>query len=106
MDIKDLVQNLKEEIQVKKIEKTASEQNQQNIADVDLSDLGIEVISANKISNSLEKIAHSLNSINSMDSLIKVAEEAGNTDLAHIVKIAETIGDKIADRIIAKLNNV
>ena len=103
MKIEELIQDVKQSIHTEEIQKEASEikDTKQN---VDLSDLGLDIQSNLQPSEALQKIASELETVNTMDELVKVAEEAGNADLANLVKIAEVIGDKIADRVISKIN--
>ena len=103
MKIEELIQDVKQSIHTEEIQKEASEikDTKQN---VDLSDLGLDIQSNLQPSEALQKIASELETVNTMDELVKVAEEAGNADLANLVKIAEVIGDKIADRVISRIN--
>ena len=103
MKIEELIQDVKQSIHSEAIQKEASEIKEVN-QDVDLSDLGLDIQTRLQPSEALQKIASELNTINTMDELVKVAEEAGNADLANLVKIAEVIGDKIADRVISRIN--
>ena len=103
MKIDELIQDVKQSIHNEDIQKEASE-IKNNVQDVDLSDLGLDIQSSLQPSEALKKIASELDTIGTVDELVKVAEEAGNADLANLVKIAEVIGDKIADRVISRIN--
>ena len=97
----EFIQNIKEEVKSKEtkpdvnLQKEASEKKA-----VELDDLNLEIETVNKVSQSIEKIATEIDKVNSLDGLIKVAEEAGNTDIANLVKIADVLGDKIANKVI------
>ena len=103
MKIEELIQDVKQSIHTEEISKEASEIKEVN-QDVDLSDLGLDIQSRLQPSEALQKIASELDTVHTIDELVKVAEEAGNADLANLVKIAEVIGDKIADRVISRIN--
>jgi len=59
----------------------------------------------NHISANLEKIASTLDKTNTVDELVKLAEEAGNSDISNLVKIAEALSERIADKVIKTLEN-
>jgi len=97
----EFIQSVKEEVKTEEtkpdtnLQKEASEKNT-----AELDDLNLEVEAVNKVSQSIEKIASELDKVDSLSGLIKVAEEAGNTDIANLVKIADVLGDKIASKVI------
>lgn len=100
--IDDIIAELKQE-KNPLMDKEASENTPQEI-DVSLEDLDLGIKKEQPISEGLQKIASSLDSVNKMEDLVKVAEEANNTDIANLTKIANTIGDMIADRVISRIN--
>jgi len=104
--IKDVISDIKQDINAKKMEKTAGLVQETKEEDVNLEDLGIKISKIDGMQEGITKVASALNKIDSMEELIKVAEEAGQTDIANLVKIADVIGDKIADRVIAKIKTV
>ena len=103
LSIQDVISDLKEEIQ-NPMNKIANEQDANSPEDVDLSDLGFEIKTKQQTSESLQKIASALDKTDTLEELVKVAEEAGNTDIADLVKIADAIADRIALRIVEKIN--
>jgi len=102
ISIKDIIADVKQDIQTKKMEKTASVAPQEP-AEVNLEDLGLDIVNPTKTQEGITKIASALNEVNSLDELVKVAEEAGQTEIADLIKIADAIGDRIADRVISRL---
>ena len=101
----DFISNLENERPVIGLSKEASLNEDVNINKEDyLSDLQIENVSfTKKTSENLEKIASVLDRTPTIEELIKVAEEAGNSDIANLVKIADSLGDRIAERIIDRI---
>jgi len=98
-----IIQELKQEVN-KDIQKEASIKTETNQEDISLEDLGLQISSSQKVSENLQKIASQIDGLNSIDEIVKVAEEIGNNDIAALVKIADTIGDRIADRVISRLS--
>jgi len=70
-----------------------------------IEDLGIEGISfTKKTSENLEKIATALSKrTTTTEDLIKLAEEAGNSDIGNLVKIADALAERIAERAISRI---
>lgn len=70
-----------------------------------IDDLGIEGISFTaKTSENLEKIATALSKrATTTEDLIKLAEEAGNSDIGNLVKIADALAERIAERAIERI---
>lgn len=100
--ITNVINDLKAEMNSDHLQKVASETKKET--EVSLDDLGLTVNKSNITSESLQKIASEINKVDSLEEMVKVAEEAGNTDIASLVKIANTIGDKIADRVIDRIS--
>lgn len=72
--------------------------------DVSLDDLELQIQRNIPVSEGLQKIAGALDNVSNVEDLVKIAEEANNTDIANLTKIADTIGDMIADRVISRIN--
>lgn len=103
LNIKDIIADLKEEIENPMAKVASQEAQEPSVEDVDLSDLGFEITTKQQVSEGLQKIASALDKTDTLEELVKVAEEAGNTDIADLVKIADAIADRIALRVVEQI---
>ena len=100
---KDLINSIKQEMggqdnngtatsiqkEASYFDKTSSTVSTENI----LSDLEIDLVPkqiVHEASVGLEKIAQQIDKANSMEELIKIAEQSGNNDVANLIKLSET----------------
>lgn len=102
LSIESIIQDVKKDLSENKLEKQAAA-NAPVEDDINLDDLGLDIATPNRVSESLTKVASQLDQINTLGELEKVAQEAGNSDLSSLIKIADFLSDKIADGIISRL---
>jgi len=72
-----------------------------------LNDLNIDLVPqqvVNDVSESLTKIAGHIDQTSSLEELVKIAEQTGNSDVGNLIKLADSIADRITDRIVSKLS--
>ena len=110
---KDLINSIKQELETQNnntqtLQKEASISNQESSPNDDiLSDLNVDIVPKQVVHDAsvgLEKIAQQIDKTNSISELVKIAEETGNSDIGNLIKLADAIGDRIADRVLQKLS--
>jgi predicted ribosome quality control (RQC) complex YloA/Tae2 family protein len=101
--INELVANIKQEISAKSTQNTQEEFKKQASTQDELDDLNLQLEVKNQVSENLEKVASKIQKADSLEELVKIAEEMGNSDISNLIKIADTLGDRIADKVISRI---
>jgi len=101
----DLIKGIKKETEATPaIEKTASLSENlggRPVSEIEkiASDLSAEVGFEVKLSGELEKVASDMAGATSVDEIVKIAQESGNDDIAHIANIAGSFADVVVARV-------
>jgi len=88
-----------EKVAGKSLEKTASEANSTAV------ELEAETGRKLELSSELEKIASDMEHAESVDEIIKIAEEYGNSDIGNLAVLARSIADVVVEDISERLSD-